>query len=60
MIIGYGEAYLEANLVQRPVGCPRRQDDDLSLLKGMQEHAATTQGDDLRARLVQYLGYHRV
>jgi hypothetical protein len=60
MIIRYGEAYLEANLVQRPVGCQHRQGAYSCLGEGMQERVATTQGDDLHARQVQYLVYHRV
>jgi hypothetical protein len=60
MIIGYGEAYLEANLVQRPVGFQRHQVAYSCLGEGMQGRVATTQGDDLHALQVQYLAYHRV
>jgi hypothetical protein len=60
MIIRYGGTYLEANLAQRPVGFQRRQVAYSCLGEEMQERVATMQGDDLHARRVQYLVYHRV
>jgi hypothetical protein len=52
--------YLEVSLVQRLVDFQRHQDAYSYLGEGMQERVATMLGDDLHARLVQYLGYHRV